>query len=192
MACLKILTVLYVGVIRWQVNVDAFILKNKIYVLKSFVFLICCSKYFMVNISDLSFLKLMSNDWFDDLIICKFLDLVVQYANKISDKRCFTFHSHIIDLSREFGPQKYIDLYEDVFNDYDLIFLPIHVPSHWVLYIFDTKSNVLEFYDSNGRQEQKLADVKMFLKYFERTDYKSLKKNVNYQEDSFNCGLYVC
>ncbi|KRH93617.1 peptidase C48 domain-containing protein [Pseudoloma neurophilia] len=136
------------------------------------------------------YLKLIGNDWLDDDLIGRYLQLVVTYGNKIGQK-CFAFSSHILDLCHHFGHHKYILIHGRVLTDNQLVFIPVHVPGHWILYIYDKQSNVLEFYDSNGGNERRLDEIKKFLSYFLK-EYEIVKKDVHFQEDSFNCGIFLC
>ncbi|KRH93825.1 Protease, Ulp1 family [Pseudoloma neurophilia] len=145
----------------------------------------------MASNLETSFFRLLSKDWFDDVIIDKYLELVTIYGVSIG-KKSIAFSTHILDLCNDHGYDKYISHYKTAVEEAELLFLPLNVPGHWVLYIYVRELNVLEFYDSGGGETRKLSALSNFLKQFNIIKYQLDKREVFYQQDSFNCGLFVC
>ncbi|UYI27868.1 sentrin/SUMO-specific protease SENP1 [Encephalitozoon cuniculi] len=81
-----------------------------------------------------------------------------------------------------------------------LIYIPVHIPGHWMLMVFDVREMVLEHYDSMGNVYRDVArGVSGYLRdEWRRIHGKDplisirLKRKIPLQRNGKDCGVFVC
>ncbi|AFM98294.1 peptidase C48 domain-containing protein [Encephalitozoon hellem ATCC 50504] len=81
-----------------------------------------------------------------------------------------------------------------------LVYIPVHVPGHWILIVFDVRRRVLEHYDSMGSVYTEV--VLRILRYikdewsriYRKEPFLSvdIKKKIPLQRNGRDCGVFVC
>lgn len=87
----------------------------------------------------------------------------------------------------------------DIFAS-NLILIPVHLPSHWILVVVDPGSMVLEYYDSLGGMEREVVcRIRKYLRaeWCRRRSSELrfvvvIKKRIPLQANGFDCGVFVC
>ncbi len=106
----------------------------------------------------------------------------------------FDFESHLVDERNDF-----IDLSR--LDEYETLFLPLHLIGHWILCVCHVKTKIIEFYDSLFAPERTgLAYVYVipFLNTLFKFDGESVRWEVKnfglaspQQPNGYDCGIYV-
>lgn len=81
-----------------------------------------------------------------------------------------------------------------------LIYIPVYIPGHWILVVFDVRKKVLEHYDSMGNvYTEVVLRILGYMKDEWSRVYKSelslsvdIKRKIPLQRNGRDCGVFVC
>ncbi|XP_073236946.1 sentrin-specific protease-like [Porites lutea] len=87
--------------------------------------------------------------------------------------------------------------------EYDKIFIPVHLPGHWVLGVVDFGSKVISYWDSmkssancafyeNLRSFLKEESVKRGRTFLEEQWLDQYPQDIPKQDNAYDCGMFVC
>lgn len=149
-----------------------------------------------------SFIEIfVSNKWRTTTLIDAYFEILAEFHNSYFPKKVNCVGTYVLSLFRTYGVEKYFnevpkDLDKHFYsNNCELVLIPIHSINHFVLYLFDRKNHILEYYDSQGGDYRDLGIIKEFLMKKENLqsvqDIKVRKMKVKYQQDLNNCGVFV-
>jgi len=127
-----------------------------------------------------------SNSNFNDEII----NYVFEKLKNESVFVCTTFLNTGIERDYDRVQNKW---YKDVrFDNYEMVFVPIHSPNHWVLAVVYPRRFAIECYDSMGGRPDVSTLSKFFAERLKHAHWELEYVSRPLQTNSYDCGSMIC
>eukprot|EP01130_Rhizamoeba_saxonica_P002383 TRINITY_DN12196_c0_g1_i1.p1 TRINITY_DN12196_c0_g1~~TRINITY_DN12196_c0_g1_i1.p1 ORF type:complete len:542 (-),score=110.11 TRINITY_DN12196_c0_g1_i1:23-1648(-) len=151
---------------------------------------------------------LLYDEWLNDEIVNFYMHLIHNRYKEKQDIPSYCFTSYFYMKLTENGIYDYSKVSRwtakigvDIF-EYDYIFIPIHLPAHWVLGVINFKDQRFEYYDSmNGNPRKHLAVLRRYVRdehmdkkgsNFDLTGWTNYQPRVPQQNNGYDCGVFTC
>lgn len=142
---------------------------------------------------------LKANRWLNDKIMNMYFEMLQEYSERVS-RRMYVLSTYFYTgLEKGYGRVKHWVEHINLF-EYDLVFIPVHLSSHWVFVCLDVLNKRLEYFDSLGSYQSTVACK--IVAFFAREHFRYYRKkfcveisvmhDITLQKSGGDCGVFVC
>ncbi|NWU37628.1 SENP2 protease, partial [Hylia prasina] len=164
------------------------------------------SRAFKLSVTREDICTLQPIGWLNDKIMNFYMNLVVERSKKEGYPTVYAFNTFFYAKlsSTSYKEVKKWTQGVDIFK-HDIIFVPVHLRSHWTLLVVDLRKKTIKYFDSLGQkgdhicktilkylQEESREKRRIELTAFEWTLHSMGRQEIPLQNNGNDCGVFVC
>lgn len=142
---------------------------------------------------------LKANRWLNDKIMNMYFEMLQEYSENVNT-RVYVLSTYFYTvLEKGYDRVKHWVEHVNLF-EYDFVFIPVHLSSHWVFVCLDVLHKRLEYFDSLGGYQSAVACK--IVAFFVREHFRYYRRKfcvevcamhgITLQKSGGDCGVFVC